>query len=60
MILPNDDVCMRVIRILTEETDAKEMTEWEYEFVTSNKGRTSFSTKQREVISRLMEKYDCD
>lgn len=34
------------------------MTEWEYNFIESNKGRTEFTDSQREVIGRLMEKYE--
>lgn len=55
MILPKDDMCMRVVRELKDEPT---LTEWEYEFVTSNQNRTEFTDKQRESIARLMEKYD--
>ena len=60
MILPTDERCVRIIEILANETDPSDLTEWEYNFVTDNKGRSTFSTKQKEVIFRLTEKYDCD
>lgn len=55
MILPNNDTCRRVIDDLKDEPN---LTEWEYEFITSNLNRTEFTERQRESISRLMEKYE--
>ena len=57
MILPNNDVCRRVMEELKDEPN---LTEWEYEFITSNALRTEFTDKQKEVVSRLMEKYQCE
>ena len=57
MILPSDDVCRRVVAELDDEPN---LTEWEYEFISSNLRRTSFTDRQREMIAKLMEKYDCE
>lgn len=55
MILPKDDECRRIISELEDEPS---LTEWEYEFITSNLHRTQFTDKQRESIARFKEKYD--
>jgi hypothetical protein len=57
MILPNNDQCRRV---MDELKDEPALTEWEYEFITSNLRRTEFTDRQKEVVARLMEKYQCD
>lgn len=56
MILPKNDQCRRVIQELKDDAA---LTEFEYEFITSNLHRTEFTDKQREVIGKLMEKYEC-
>lgn len=56
MILPTDDICRRVMRELDGEPA---LTEWEYEFVSSNQTRTTFTDRQREIVAKLMEKYEC-
>lgn len=58
MIIPNDDECMRINKILLEETDPSDLTEWEYNFVTSNQFYQHFSDKQKLVYQRLQDKYD--
>ena len=55
MILPKDDSCRRVIDELKDEPN---LTEWEYEFITSNLHRTEFTDRQREIIAKLMEKSE--
>jgi len=55
MILPNNEECSRVIKELTDEPN---LTEWEFEFVTSCFTRTHFTDKQKEVIAKLKIKYD--
>lgn len=57
MILPKNDQCRRVMLELKDEPT---LTEFEYEFVTSNQTRTEFTDKQRDIIGRMMEKYDCE
>jgi hypothetical protein len=56
MILPTDDECRRVLDILEDDP---ELTEWEFDFIASNKGRTEFTAGQKEVVARLKEKYAC-
>lgn len=57
MIIPNHDQCRQVMRDLADEPN---LSEWEYEFVSSNVNRTEFSDRQKEVVARLMEKYDLE
>jgi len=55
MTLPSNETCARVVRELDGDP---ELTEWESEFVHSNRARTEFTTAQKEVVSRLLEKYE--
>lgn len=55
MTLPSNETCVHVIKKLDGEPM---LTQWEDDFVKSNRARTTFSTAQREVIARLMEKYE--
>lgn len=55
MILPNDETC---IRALKELADDPALTQWESDFIDSNRGRTNFTDRQREVIADFMEKYE--
>ncbi len=55
MIIPSNERC-RVI--LDELADEPNLTEWEYEFITSNSTRTHFTDSQKAVIARLDEKYE--
>ncbi len=55
MTLPTNETCARVI----EELDGdSELTEWEFNFIASNRSRKEFSTAQKEVVARLQEKYE--
>lgn len=55
MTLPTNETCVRVI----EELDGDSaLTEWEFNFIASNRTRTDFSTAQKEVIGRLLDKYE--
>jgi hypothetical protein len=55
MILPKDDVCRKIV----EELDGDpELTQWEADFISSNRGRLFFTDKQKEIFARLLEKYD--
>lgn len=56
-LLPTNDQCKRVIDLLQNDPA---LTEWEEEFVDSNRGRSEFSDKQKESVKRLMEKYECN
>lgn len=55
--LPNDDVCRRTVQQLLEEP---KLTPWEKDFIEDNEYNTLFTTKQRDVVRRLREKYECD
>lgn len=57
MIIPSNDQCRQAMKALEDEPN---LSEWEYEFVTSNLRRSEFSDRQKEVIARLMEKYDIE
>lgn len=55
MTLPDNARCAEVMR----ELDGEPMlSEFENSFVKSNLTRTEFSTKQKEVVARLLEKYE--
>lgn len=55
MILPSHAECRRVV----EELDGcLDLTEWENDFVQSNTGRPEFTDAQREVVAKLLAKYD--
>lgn len=55
MTLPTNETCVRVIKELDGDPS---LTEWEYNFVDSNKGRVYFSSAQKEVVAKLMDKYE--
>ena len=57
MILPDQDKCARVILELDGEPA---LTQWEADFVASNRNRKEFTDAQRAVIARMLEKYDID
>lgn len=57
MIIPKDDECRQVVKDLEDEPN---LTEWEYNFITSCSTRTSFTDKQKEVFFKLKEKYDLE
>lgn len=55
MTLPKNDTCVRVLKEL--ENDPA-LTQWESDFIDSNRHRTEFTDAQRDVIARFMEKYE--
>src|SRR4051812_21296574 len=55
MILPNNEECVRVTK---ELEDCPDLTQWEADFIDSNRGRTAFTDKQKEVFASLLEKYE--
>jgi hypothetical protein len=57
MIIPNDDICRRIIDEMSEWED-DERTASEGEFVESNIGRKTFTDKQKEVIQGFLDKYE--
>ncbi len=55
MILPTQEQCRRVV----EELDGDPaLTQWEADFLASNRTRTFFTDAQRDVIAKLLDKYD--
>jgi len=55
MIIPNDARCAEVIELLKDDPA---LSTWEREFIGSNLGRLHFSDAQKQVIFRLIEKYE--
>ena len=55
MTLPKNETCVRVLKEL--ENDPA-LTQWESDFIDSNRGRTEFTDRQREIIATFMEKYE--
>ncbi len=56
MILPKDEECRRV---MTELDGCPDCTPWELEFIRSNVNREVFTAAQKEVVAKLLDKYDC-
>ncbi len=54
MILPTHEHCRKV---LDELEGDPELTEFEQQFIESNKDRQFFTPRQREIIAGFMEKY---
>ncbi len=55
MTLPKQDECARVIRELDGDPA---LTQWEADFIASNRTRTVFTDPQRESVAKLLDKYD--
>lgn len=55
MILPTNERCRK---ILDELDGDSALSQWEQDFISSNRGRTTFTDKQREVIANLEDKFD--
>lgn len=55
MILPNDEECIRVIKELEDDPG---LTQWQSDFVDSNRGRTRFTDRQKEIIAEMKEKFE--
>jgi len=55
VILPSDERCREIVEELAGDP---ELTQWEADFIASNRTRTSFTTAQKEAIARMEEKYD--
>lgn len=55
MILPSNDECERVLKELEDEPS---LTQWQADFVDSNRGRKFFTDRQREIIAEFKEKFD--
>ena len=55
MILPDDERCVQVMEALANEPN---LSAWEHDFISSNLDREEFTDKQKEVIERLIKKYE--
>lgn len=55
MILPNNERCAQVVELLKDDPA---LSEWERQFIGSNLARVQFSDPQKQVIARLLEKYE--
>lgn len=55
MILSDDQKCRKVMDELAGDP---ELSQWESDFLDSNRGRPVFTDKQKEVVARLVEKYE--
>lgn len=55
MVLPTDETCIRVLKELEDEPT---LTQWQSDFIDSNRGRLRFTDRQKEIIAELMEKFE--
>lgn len=55
MILPNDEECARVLKELEGEPT---LTQWQSDFIDSNRGRVRFTDRQKEIIAEFREKFE--
>ncbi len=55
MILPSHEECVRVIKELENDPG---LTQWQSDFVDSNRGRQFFTERQREIIAELKAKFE--
>lgn len=55
MILPTDEECARVLKELEDEPT---LTQWQSDFIDSNRGRLHFTDRQKEIVAEFKEKFD--
>ncbi len=55
MILPSQERCRQVVEELADEPA---LTQWQADFIASNRGRLFYTDRQREVIGKMIEDYD--
>lgn len=55
MILPSDEECIRVVNELQGDPG---LTQWQSDFIDSNRGRMRFTDRQKEIIAELREKFE--
>ncbi len=55
MTLSSNERCAVVVKELDGDP---ELSQWEQDFISSNRGRTDFSDRQKEVIARLEDKFE--
>lgn len=55
MILPSQELCQKAVQELDGDPS---LTQWESDFVSSNRWRETFTDAQREVVANLLAKYE--
>jgi hypothetical protein len=55
MKLPDNNRCIHVVKELDGDPA---LSQWEQDFISSNRGRTEFTSAQKEVIARLEDKFE--
>lgn len=55
MTLPSNERCAVVVKELDGDPA---LSQWEQDFIASNRGRTEFTGAQKEVIARLEDKFE--
>lgn len=55
MTLPSNERCVQVLKDL--EGDPA-LTQWESDFIDSNRGRSDFTDRQKEIIASFIDKYE--
>lgn len=55
MTLPSHERCAKILKDLEDEPS---LSQWEADFIDSNRGRTTFTDRQREIIAGFEEKYE--
>lgn len=55
MIIPSDEECVRILNELEGEPT---LTQWQSDFIDSNRWRSRFTDRQKEIIAEFKEKFD--
>jgi hypothetical protein len=55
MILPNDEDCQRIVAELEDDPG---LTQWQSDFIDSNRNRKHFTDLQKEVLAELREQFE--
>lgn len=55
MTIPNDEECQRIIKELKDEPS---LSQWEANFLDSNRARLHFTDRQKEIFAELLRKYE--
>lgn len=55
MTLPTNERCAQILKDLQDDPA---LTQWESDFIDSNRGRSEFTDRQREIIASFADKYE--
>ena len=55
MIIPNDEECRRVLGELEGDP---QLSQWQSDFIDSNRWRVHFSDRQKEIIAEMMQQFE--